>query len=86
LDFTAGISFIFGQIGKLLFSVGSHFSLTSLAVALVVATLFFTWQRIRRGRRVRVKTILRALFPRRILHSRSNEADIGYLIFNVFTA
>jgi hypothetical protein len=46
LDFTAGISFIFGQIGKLLFSLGSHFSLTSLAVALLVATLFFTWQRV----------------------------------------
>jgi hypothetical protein len=22
--------------------------------------------------------------PKRILHSRSNEADVGYLIFNVF--
>ena len=44
MDFTAGVSFIFGQIGKLLFSLGSHFSLTSLAVALLVATLFFTWQ------------------------------------------
>jgi hypothetical protein len=26
----------------------------------------------------------RALFPRHILRSRSNEADIGYLFFNVF--
>ena len=46
--------------------------------------MFFVWQRVKRGRRVRARTILRALFPKRILHSRSNEADVGYLIFNVF--
>ena len=84
MDFSAGITFIFSQTSKLLFSLGSHFSLTSLAAALLIATLFFTWQRVKRGRRVRAKTILRALFPKRILRSRSNEADIGYLIFNVF--
>lgn len=42
--------------------------------------MFFVWQRVKRGRRVRARTILRALFP----NSRSNEADVGYLIFNVF--
>jgi hypothetical protein len=46
--------------------------------------VFFVWQRVKRGRRVRARTILRALFPKRILRSRSNEADVGYLIFNVF--
>ena len=45
---------------------------------------FFAWQRHRRGRNIRPRTILRALFPRRILHSPSNQADIGYLFFNVF--
>src|SRR5262249_20382239 len=84
LDFWPGIAFIFRQTGNLLFSIGSHFSLTSLAAALLIATIFFVWQRVRRGRRVRLRTILRALFPKRILRSRSNEADIGYLIFNVF--
>jgi sterol desaturase/sphingolipid hydroxylase (fatty acid hydroxylase superfamily) len=84
LDFTPGIAFIFGQIGKLLFSVGSHFSLTSLAAAFLIAAFYFVWRRVKRGRRVRVKTIFRALFPKRILRSRSNQADIGYLIFNVF--
>ena len=84
LDFTAGISFFFDQLGRLLFSLGSHFSLSSLFAALLIATLFFVWQRLKRGRRIRVKTIMRALFPRRILHSRSNQADIGYLFFNVF--
>ena len=84
MDFVKGFTYIFNQLGKLLLESGSHFSLTSLAVALMVATIFFTWQRVKRGRRVRAKTILRALFPKRILRSRSNEADIGYLIFNVF--
>ena len=84
LDFSAGIASVFSQLGKLLFSLGSHFSLTSLACALLIATLYFVWQRVKRGRRVRARTILRALFPERILRSRSNEADIGYLFFNVF--
>ena len=33
LDFSAGITFFFGQLSTLLFSLGSHFSLTSLAAA-----------------------------------------------------
>ena len=84
LDFSSGIAFFFGQLSKLLFSLGSHFSLTSLAAALVVSVLFFAWQRHKRGRRIRLRTILRALFPRRIVTHRSNQADIGYLFFNVF--
>lgn len=84
MDFSAGIAFFFGQLSKLLFSLGSHFSLSSLAAALAIATAFFVWQRLQRGRRVRWKTIARALFPRRIMRSRSHQADIGYLFFNVF--
>ena len=84
MDFSAGIAFFFGQLGRLFFSLGSHFSLTSLIVALVVSALYFARQRHRRGRRIRLKTIARALFPRRIMRSRSNQADIFYLFFNVF--
>lgn len=84
MDFSAGIGFFFGQLGKLFFSLGSHFSLTSLGVALMLSALYFAWQRVKRGRRVRLKTILRALFPKRIVQSKSNRADIGYLFFNVF--
>ena len=84
MDFSAGIAFFFGQLNRLLFSLGSHFSLTSLAAALTVSMLYFVWQRHKRGRRVRLRTILRALFPRRILRHRSNQADIFYLFFNVF--
>ena len=84
MDFSAGIAFFFGQLRQLLFSLGSQLSLTSLAAALVISTLFFIYRRHKRGRRVRWKTIARALFPRRILAHRSNEVDIGYLFFNVF--
>jgi sterol desaturase/sphingolipid hydroxylase (fatty acid hydroxylase superfamily) len=84
LDFSSGIAFFFGQLGKLLFSLGSHFSLTSLIAALVISALFFAWQRHKRGGRIRWRTIARALFPRRILAHRSNQADIFYLFFNVF--
>jgi sterol desaturase/sphingolipid hydroxylase (fatty acid hydroxylase superfamily) len=84
LDFSAGIAFFFGQLGRLFFSLGSHFSLTSLAAALTISALYFAWQRHRRGRRIRLKTIARALFPRRIMRHASNQADIFYLFFNVF--
>lgn len=84
MDFSAGIAFFFGQMNRLLFSLGSHFSLTSLAAALCVSVLYFAWQRHKRGRRVRLRTILHALFPRRILRHSSNQADIFYLFFNVF--
>lgn len=84
MDIWPGIAFLLGQTSRFLFSLGSHFSLTSLTAALVVATCYFAWQRHKRGRKIRPRTILRALFPRRILHSPSNQADIGYLFFNVF--
>jgi len=84
LDFSAGIAFFFGQLSRLLFSLGSHFSATSLLAALLVSTLFLIYQRHKRGRRIRLRTIARALFPRRIMYSRSNQADIFYLFFNVF--
>ena len=84
MDLAAGFSFFVGQIGKLLFSLGSHFSLTSLGAALLFASGYFAWQRLKRGRRLRWRTIWRALFPRRIVEAKSNQADIGYLFFNVF--
>ena len=78
------IEFFFHQLTKLIFSLGSHFSATSLFAAFVIAALFFAWQRARRGRRVRWRVILRALFPKRIVRHRSNRADVGYMLFNVF--
>jgi sterol desaturase/sphingolipid hydroxylase (fatty acid hydroxylase superfamily) len=76
--------FVFDHVRRLLFTLGAPLSLTSLAAALAIAAAFFALQRKRRGRRLRVRVLLRALFPRRILRSPSHHADIFYLLFNVF--
>src|SRR5690348_9587196 len=84
LGLFATLEFLLHQVSTLVLSLGSHFSLSSLAAALIIAALFFAWQRVKRGRRVRWRVIARALFPKRILRHKSNRADIGYLLFNVF--
>jgi sterol desaturase/sphingolipid hydroxylase (fatty acid hydroxylase superfamily) len=85
-DLPPGIAYFLEKLSKLFLPLGSHFSLTSLACALAIAVGFVAWQRHRRGRRIRLRAILRALFPRRILMSPSNFADLGYLFFHVFVA
>ena len=84
MDIAAGLSYFFEKLETLMLGFGSHLSLSSLAAALAIAALFFAWQRYRRGRRIRLKTIWRALFPRRILAHRSNQIDFFYFCFNVF--
>jgi sterol desaturase/sphingolipid hydroxylase (fatty acid hydroxylase superfamily) len=72
------------RLGKLFFTWDSIFSLSSLLCALCISALFLAARRYRKGRRVRPRTIIRALFPNSILQSRSNWADIGYVYFYVF--
>ena len=79
-----GLDFLIEQVRRTLFSFGATLSISSLLCALTVAVGFFVWQRVKRGRRIRLRTILHALFPSRILRSRSNQVDIGYLLFSVF--
>src|SRR5215470_11204504 len=83
-DLPSGLGYFFNQLSGLLLAPGAHFSLNSLGSALVIAVAFVAWQRHRRGRPVRLRAILRALFPHRILTSPSNFTDLGYLFFNVF--
>jgi sterol desaturase/sphingolipid hydroxylase (fatty acid hydroxylase superfamily) len=84
VDLSPGVLFFWNQLSKLFFSLGSHFSFSSLGAALLIATAFYAGKRITRGRRIRLKTIGRALFPKRIIAHPSNYADLGYLFFNVF--
>jgi len=84
MDLSPGFIYFGHQLAKLFLSLGSHFSFTSLGAALAIATAFYATQRLRRGRRLRPRALLRALFPKRIVLSPSNHADIGYLFFNVF--
>ncbi len=84
MELSPGLLYFWMKLSKLFFSLGSHFSFSSLGAALLIATLFYVGKRLRRGRRLRARTILRALFPRRIVNSPSSYADLGYLFFNVF--
>ena len=84
MDFSAGIAFFFGQLNRLLFSLGSHFSLTSLAAALIVSVLLFRLAaaQARPPRSVAHDPARAVSAPHR--RPSSNQADIGYLFFNVF--
>jgi sterol desaturase/sphingolipid hydroxylase (fatty acid hydroxylase superfamily) len=79
----AALRLVFGQVAALLLSPGSSFSLLSLLVAFMVALSFLAVQRRRKGRAVRLKVLLRALLPRRMLAGPSTRADLGMAAFNV---
>jgi sterol desaturase/sphingolipid hydroxylase (fatty acid hydroxylase superfamily) len=84
LDFSPGLSYFFGQLSKAFLSPGSHISLFSLFSALCIGLVVLAVRRHKRGRRIRLKPLLRALFPKRIVLSRSTRADVGYFYFNLF--
>jgi sterol desaturase/sphingolipid hydroxylase (fatty acid hydroxylase superfamily) len=67
-------------------SAGSIFSGLSLGCAFCVAALWIARARRGRGRAVRWRTILRALFPRRLFRHPSVRADVGFFLFNVLLA
>jgi sterol desaturase/sphingolipid hydroxylase (fatty acid hydroxylase superfamily) len=84
VDLSPGLLYFWTKLNALLFSFGSSFSFTSLGAALIVASAFYAFKRLKRGRRLRWKTIWRALFPKRIVNNPSSYADLGYMFFNVF--
>ena len=84
MDLSPGISYFVGQLGKAFLSPGSHASLASLLCALLIAFVVLAARRYRKGRRIRPGSLLRALFPRHIIMSRSSLADAGYFYFNIF--
>lgn len=84
MELSPGVDFLLGQVRKLFLLPGSTLSLTSLACALCIAIVFVALKRRRRNRRIRARTIVRALFPRRIIASASSYADLGFLYFNLF--
>jgi sterol desaturase/sphingolipid hydroxylase (fatty acid hydroxylase superfamily) len=65
---------------------GSTSSLESLLCALAVAVVFLACRRRGRGRPLRARVLVRALFPRRLIESASTKADAGFLVFNIFMA
>ena len=69
-----------------LLAMGSAFSAASLVSALFLAVACLLWPRLGRRRHLRVKALIRALFPRRMIAGASNRADIGLWLFNTFPA
>ena len=84
MDLLEGVLGLFKKLQSIFFSGGSTFSLTSLLCALGVAIVFLAVKRRQKNRRIRFKTIIRALFPKRITSSPSHAADIGYFFFGIF--
>jgi sterol desaturase/sphingolipid hydroxylase (fatty acid hydroxylase superfamily) len=67
-------------------SPGSMFSVASLLSALVVAVASLAWARRRRQRPLKMRVLIRALFPRRFLCGASTRADIGLFLLNTLPA
>jgi sterol desaturase/sphingolipid hydroxylase (fatty acid hydroxylase superfamily) len=84
LDLSPGITYFVDRLNQAFVAPGSHFSLLSLASAFFIALFVLAFRRIRKGRRIRLKSLLRALFPKHIVLSRSSLADLGYFYFNLF--
>ena len=84
MELSPGIAYFLSQLNAAFLAPGSHISLLSLFCAFVIAVFVVAARRYRRGRRVRVQTLLRALFPKYMVMSKSSLADLGYFYFNVF--
>jgi sterol desaturase/sphingolipid hydroxylase (fatty acid hydroxylase superfamily) len=79
-----GILYFPQKLARVFLSLGSGFSLTSLAAALVIAAAVIGWRRMRRNRPLRAGTLVRGLFPVWLTRHASMHADIAYFCFNVF--
>ena len=84
MGLTEGVSYLLAKLSGTFLSLDSAFSLTSLFCALCIAAGFLIIKRRQKNRRVRARTIVRALFPHRIAVSPSHAADVGYFFFNIF--
>ena len=76
---------VWAKLAKLLF-LPAEFSVASLLVALCIVVFFLGLRRNRRRKPLRLRVLVRALFPRRILRSPSSRADVAFFLFNVFLA
>jgi len=73
------------QLAHMLLSPGSKFSVAAIACTILIAAMFVLSRRTRL-RQVRLKVLLRGLFPRRLWRSASGKADITWSVFNIFIA
>ncbi len=78
------VHFVLNQLGKLFIPFGSGFGLSSLAVALFICAGMLIARRARRGRSLKLSTMMRGLFPGWMMRHESHHADIAYFAFSVF--
>jgi sterol desaturase/sphingolipid hydroxylase (fatty acid hydroxylase superfamily) len=83
--FSTACTYAGAKLAALFLSLGT-FSLASWLTALCVAVLFLGLRRPRSRRQIRLKVLIRALFPRKLLHSPSSAADVWFFLFNFFLA
>ena len=84
MSLTDFIGFLADQFASAFLWPGSLFSLTSLMLALVVATCVIAGRRRGRGRHVKSALLMRMLFPRGLFRSATVMADLLYFAFNIF--
>jgi sterol desaturase/sphingolipid hydroxylase (fatty acid hydroxylase superfamily) len=77
-------TFLSDKLHPVLLSPGSNFSIYSLAAGFCVGFGFLAWRRKQRRGHVRLATLARAFFSRRLLLDRSTKADLFYFGVNVF--
>lgn len=76
------LTFVSGYIAGVFLNPGAIFFVGALLVALVVATTHLVLRRLRKGRKLRWRTILAGLFPAKMLRHRSVRADIFMFFLN----
>lgn len=64
-------------------SPSSICSIYSLGASLMIAFAWLAYRRKRRNRRVRMRTLIRAVFSGRVLFHRSTLADLAYCVFGL---
>lgn len=73
----------FRPVSATLLAPSSNCSIWSLGAAIALALGWLALRRKRRGRRLRLEVLTRALFPRRVLLHRSARADLVYCVLSL---
>jgi len=84
LALVARIEALAGAFANIFVQPGSGFSLWSLLCAFLIAFGFLALRQRGRGRPLKLRPILKTLFPRRLIRSASTRADLGFFLLNNF--
>ncbi len=80
------LAYISGMSAKIFLTPGGSMSLASLLSALCIALLWMSFSRRERRKPIRMRVLIRAVLPKRLIRSPSGKADIGFFLFNTFVA